>query len=88
MQRITDFFVRPFSERGMLLGTLDLFVKLLTIVFWVLLLGTLVSLVATSFAVDYNPMKRLWWVFYSFIVFAGGSLLAYILVFVRSYNQD
>ena len=40
-----------------------------------------------SIKLDYNPVTQLWWFSYSFIMLFGGSLLAYILLFVRDYHD-
>ena len=65
----------------------DVCVKALTIVVWVYLMCIQVSLVWQSIQLDYNPLNQLWWFSYAFLMFFGGSLLAYILLFVRDYDD-
>ncbi len=80
-------FVRPFSAKGFWWGLTDVCVKALTIVVWVYLMCIQVSLVWQSIQLDYNPLNQLWWFSYAFLMFFGGSLLAYILLFVRDYDD-
>ena len=48
----------------------------------------LCALFFNSMMLDYNPMNKMWWFSYCFLIFFGATLLAYILLFVRTYNED
>lgn len=87
MSKLYRFFVRPFTAKGLVWGTADLCVKLLAAVTWVYLMCIQVSLVWQSVKLDYNSLTQLWWCAYAFLMFFGASLLAYILIFVRDYND-
>ncbi len=80
-------FIKPFTAKGFLWGLVDVIVKALTVIVWVYLMCIQLSLVWQSIQLDYNPMTQLWWFSYAFLMFFGGSLLAYILLFVRDYNE-
>ena len=88
MTMLHQLFVKPFSVKGFWWGLTDLCVKVITIVVWVYLMCIQVSLVWQSIKLDYNPFTQLWWFSYAFLMFFGGSLLAYILLFVRDYNEE
>lgn len=87
MTNLHHFLIKPFTAKGLLWGTVDLFVKLVALTVWVYLTYILGALVYKTFVWDYNHMTQLWWCAYCFILFFGASVLAYILVFVRDYNQ-
>ncbi|MBQ7907893.1 MAG: hypothetical protein IJ311_00080 [Elusimicrobiaceae bacterium] len=87
MSKLHSFFIKPFAAKGLLWGVVDLIVKALTIYVWVYLMCILGSLIWQSIQLDYNPLNQLWWFSYSFLMFFGASLLAYILLFVRDYNE-
>ncbi len=88
MTKLHQLFIKPFTAKGFVWGTVDLCVKALAFFIWAYLTYILLSLIGQSFALDYNPLTRLWWVSYSFLIFFGASLLAYIAVFVRDYNEE
>lgn len=81
-------FIKPFTAKGLLWGAVDVAVKLITAVVWLYLVYILGGLIWTSFQLDYNRYTQLWWVAYAFLMFFGGSLLAYILLFVRDYDEE
>ena len=88
MQKFMNYLRKPYQEKGLLLGTLDLVVRFIAAFVWVYLLIVLVRLVWDSVVVDYNPLAKMWWFSYSFLIFFGASWLAYILLFVRDYNEE
>ncbi len=83
-----QLFIKPFTQKGLWWGLTDICVKLLTIVVWVYLICIQVSLIWQSIQLDYNPLNQLWWFSYAFLMFFGASWLAYILLFVRDYNDE
>ena len=87
MTILHTMFIKPFTAKGFLWGLVDVIVKALTVIVWVYLMCIQLSLVWQSIQLDYNPMTQLWWFSYAFLMFFGGSLLAYILLFVRDYNE-
>ena len=87
MTILHTMFIKPFTAKGFLWGLVDVIVKTLTVIVWVYLMCIQLSLVWQSIQLDYNPMTQLWWFSYAFLMFFGGSLLAYILLFVRDYNE-
>ena len=88
MNILKSFFIKPFTVKGALWGTIDLIVKLAAVVLWVYLLTILGSLLTLSLRIDYNRMTQLWWCAYCFVMFFGASLLFYIVCFVRDYNDE
>ena len=88
MTNLYHFFSKPFQAKGFAWGVVDLLIKLLTLAVWLYVTGTLLGLVWQSIQLDYNPVTRMWWFSYAFLMFFGESLLAYILLFVRDYNDN
>lgn len=87
MQTLLTYLKRPFAEKGLIVGTLDLLLKLLAVWVWGYLAVILGSLFVESLVVDYNPMNKMWWFSYCFLIFFGASWLAYIVLFVRDYRE-
>lgn len=88
MTFLKNFFLKPYTAKGFLWGTVDVAVKLFASFVWLYLTGILVSLMMLSFKLDYSRLTQLWWFAYCFLIFFGASLLAYILVFLRDYNEE
>lgn len=88
MTILHTLFVKPFSAKGFWWGLTDIVVKVVTAIVWVYLMCIQVSLVWQSIKLDFNPVNQLWWFSYAFLMFFGASLLAYILFFVRDYNEE
>ena len=88
MSILHTLFVKPFTAKGFWWGLVDIAVKAVTVLTWGYLMYIQISLVWQSIQLDYNPLNQLWWFSYAFLMFFGGSLLAYILVFVRDYNEE
>ena len=88
MTLLKNIFVKPFAAKGIFWGTVDVLVKVFASFIWIYLMGILVSLMLLSFKLDYSRMTQLWWFAYCFLIFFGASLLAYILVFMRDYNEE
>lgn len=87
MQTFLTYLKKPYQEKGLFLGTLDLLLRAVAVFVWVYLMTVLVRLVVESLVLDYNPLSKLWWLSYSFLICFGASWLAYILLFVRDYND-
>ncbi len=87
MQRIITFIKRPYAEKGVFIGTLDLVLKLVVAFVWCYLTGVLVQLFLISMITDYNPLNKLWWFSYCFLIFFGITWLSYIALFVRDYYE-
>ena len=87
MTKLLHFFTKPFAAKGFFWGSVDMLVKLTTITVWIYLMCILGSLIWQSIKLDYNPVNQLWWFSYCFLMCFGGSLIAYILLFVRDYND-
>lgn len=88
MSKLNQFFFKPFAAKGLVWGCVDIAVKAVTLFVWVYLIGILGSLIGQTLRLDYNRLTQLWWFSYCFIIFFGASLLAYILLFVRDYNEE
>ena len=88
MQKFLTFLKEPYAHKGPVLGTCDLLLKAVVLVVWCYISVVLARLFIGSMLSDYNPLTRLWWFAYCFIVFFGASWLAYIVWFVRSYNEE
>ena len=87
MQKIIAFIKRPFAEKGLIVGAFDSLLKAAALFVWVYLTVSLAGLFLESMLTDYNPMHKLWWFSYCFLIFFGASWLAYIVFFVRNYNE-
>ena len=85
MQKIMAYLKQPYQEKGTIRATLDLGLRLLTIVVWGYLMFILWNLLFDALVRNYNPTMKLWWFSYCFIIFFGATWLAYILLFVRDY---
>ena len=88
MTRLKHFFIKPFTEKGLVWGIADALVKLLAALVWCYLLYMVCALMWQSVRLDYNPITQLWWLSYCFLIFFGATLLAYIAIFVRDYNEE
>ena len=88
MAMLHFLFIKPFTAKGIWWGSVDVLVKALTIAVWTYLLYILGLLMWQSIELDYNRFTQLWWFSYCFLMLFGASLLAYILLFVRDYNEE
>ena len=88
MQRILTFFKKPYTEKGIFIGTLDTLIKMVAFAVWCYLTYILSVLLLDSLLTDYNPLNKLWWFSYCFSIFFGATWLAYIALFVRDYNEE
>ena len=87
MEKLKIYFKTPYEEKGVIKATLDMCLRALTLVTWVYLVVVLSRLLMDAILHEFNPMMQVWWFAYCFIVFVGGTWLAYILLFVRSYYE-
>ena len=76
-------FVKPFQAQGVFFGALDVAVKIIALAFWVYAAVFSATTIYGAVMYEYNPMVRMWWFAYSFIIFLGASLIAYPAVFER-----
>lgn len=88
MQNILAFLKEPYTQKGIFLGTCDLVLKLIVLAVWCYLTVVLARLFIGSLLTDYNPMNKLWWFSYCFLMFFGLTWLAYIVFFVRNYREE
>ena len=88
MQKVLSFFKKPYANKGLFVGTCDLILKAVVFFVWCYLTVVLARLFIVSMMIDYNPMHKLWWFSYCFLVFFGASWLSYIVFFVRDYNEE
>ncbi len=88
MNKLANYFKRPFEEKGVIVATFDFMLRGLTVFVWMYLMTILIRLVWDSLLLDYNPMAKMWWFSYSFLIFFGASWLAYIVLFVRNYYME
>jgi len=88
MQKVLAFFKNPYAQKGVVLGTCDVVLKIAALFVWCYLTVVLVRLFIGSLLTDYNPLNKLWWFSYCFLMFFGASWLAYIALFVRDYNEN
>ena len=87
MQKLKLYFKQPYEEKGIFRATLDFVLRACTLVVWMYLMYILGHLFIDALIRNYDPVQKLWWVSYCFIVGFGGTWLAYILLFVRNYYQ-
>ncbi len=88
MQTLLAYLKRPYAEKGLILGTVDFLLKLLAVFVWGYLAVILCTLFIDSMILDYNPLNKLWWFSYCFLIFFGATWLAYIVLFVRNYYDE
>ena len=88
MQKLIAFIKRPYAEKGFIVGTFDSLLKLVALFVWCYLTVVLGMLFVESLLTDYNPLNKMWWFSYCFLIFFGATWLAYIIFFVRNYNED
>lgn len=88
LQRMINFFKKPYTQKGIVVGTLDNVLKLIALFVWAYLVYILIVLFLDSMITDYNPLNKLWWFSYCFSIFFGGTWLAYIALFMRDYNEE
>ena len=88
MQTLLAYLKRPYAEKGLILGTVDFLLKLLAVFVWGYLAVILCTLFIDSMILDYNPLNKLWWFSYCFLIFFGATWLAYIVLFVRNYYEE
>ncbi|OUO56916.1 hypothetical protein [Candidatus Avelusimicrobium gallicola] len=87
MQTLLAYLKKPYAEKGFIVGTFDLLLKLLTVFLWGYIAVILCTLFVDSIVLDYNPLNKLWWFSYCFLIFFGATWLAYIVLFVRDYYE-
>ncbi len=88
MHKLFAYLKRPYEQKGFIIGAVDTCLKAVTLFVWGYLTMVLCALFFNSMMLDYNPMNKMWWFSYCFLIFFGATLLAYILLFVRTYNED
>lgn len=88
MQRLLTFIKRPYAEKGVVVGTCDVVLKAVVLCVWVYVTVVLAQLFIGSLLTDYNPLNKMWWFSYCFLMFFGASWLTYIVLFVRDYNEN
>lgn len=88
MEKFKAYLTMPYQEKGILLGTLDWVFRAVTLFVWCYIVTILFRLLMDSLLMDYNPVSKMWWCSYSFLILFGASWLAYIALFVRSYYSD
>ena len=87
MQTLLAYLKKPYAEKGFIVGTFDLLLKLLAVFLWGYIAVILCTLFVDSMVLDYNPLNKLWWFSYCFLIFFGATWLAYIVLFVRDYYE-
>ena len=88
MQKLLTFIKRPYAEKGVIIATCDVVLKAVVLCVWCYLTVVLAQLFIGSLLTDYNPLNKVWWFSYCFLMFFGASWLAYIVLFVRDYNEN
>ncbi len=87
MEKLKLYFKTPYEEKGLLKATLDFVFRAVTVVVWMYMVWVLSTLLVDALLHDYNPITKMWWFSYCFIVFVGGTWLAHIALFVRDYYE-
>ena len=87
MKKLKIYFNTPYEEKGFIIATLDFIFRAVTAALWVYLAVVLGNLLLDSLLHSYDPIEKMWWFSYCFIVFLGGTWLAYIALFVRDYYE-
>lgn len=88
MGKLLAYLKQPYQEIGTIRATLDLILRFVTAVVWVYLMYILGNLLFDALVRNYDPVMKLWWCSYCFIIFFGATWLAYILLFVRNYYEE
>lgn len=65
------YLKRPYAEKGLIIGTFDLLLKLFALCVWGYLAVILCTLFFDSMLMDYNPVSKMWWFSYCFLIFSG-----------------
>lgn len=87
MQNLLTFIKKPYAEKGFIVATCDLLLKMVALFVWGYLAVVLCTLFFDSMLLDYDPVNKMWWFSYCFLIFFGATWLAYIVFFVRDYNE-
>ena len=88
MQKLIAFIKRPYAEKGFIVGTFDTILKLAALFVWGYLAVVLGMLFMESMLLDYNPLNKIWWFSYCFLIFFGATWFTYIIFFVRDYTEE
>lgn len=88
MEKLIIYFKRPYEEKGILKATLDFALRLVTFVVWLYALYIAGSLALDALLHNFNPLLKLWWCAYGFIIAFGATWIAYIILLVRDYYEE
>ena len=77
MQKVMAYIKQPYQETGFIRATLDLALRLLTVVVWGYLMYVLGHLLFDALVRNYDPVMKLWWCSYCFIIQFSILLLLY-----------
>jgi len=77
---MNKLFYMPYKTGGVVKGTLDIFVKAVAAVTWLLIMRALAAFLYTAIFIEYNPKVRLWWFSYCLLMFIGASFFAYTAI--------
>ena len=87
MEKLKLYFKQPYEEKGFIKATLDFILRAVTVFLWVWLARVLFALFFDALFHHYDPVQKIWWGAYGFIVLFGFSWLTYLILFVRDYYQ-
>lgn len=88
MKNILAFIKKPFAAKGVFIGACDWVLRLAVAAGWLYVVYLLGGLLYESLLIDYNVFTKLWWCSYCFFMFFGATWFAYIIWFVRDYNEE
>ena len=87
MNKIILYFMLPYQEKGFIKATLDFILRAAVLAVWCWLVSVLGRLFIDALLHNYDPLQKVWWGAYGFVILFGASWLAYIMLFVRDYYQ-
>ena len=88
MEKLKIYLKRPYEEKGIIKATLDLCLRFFTLGVWGYLMFILGRLLLDALLHEYDPLIKMWWFAYCFILFVGASWIAYIVLFLRDYYEE
>ncbi len=87
MKKLALYFKLPYQEKGFIKATLDFILRAATVFVWVWLARVLFALFFDALLHHYDPVQKVWWGAYGFVVLFGFSWITYLILFVRDYYQ-
>ena len=82
LNSVTHSLKAPF-KKGIIYGILDLLLRVIALVLWVLTVKLLLSFIYDALFVEIIWANKLWWLAYSTLLFLTVTVLAYTAIWER-----